>query len=361
MRIHLHTPRNTIQIIRSILPLSLLLLCMACGNNQGTTTNTPADTAGSLPDTPGVKEAVYSDDSTDNVQFVPKDIKSAGMGAVKTIPGKTFDTTLALRALFPGNYYRYSRYGDSASIEELVSWRCKDCPPAGFKGWEGEYDAAFPNEEGNMTMCTDTLMYIGDDGKRNVLAAFSTMPVQSLEFMHTGRFCCSILGLALFTAGDDNWELKSFAPALGCYGAFQSMPDIHLLRLGNNNYGCYLLSTNGGAGGPFYSDIYAFGMIDGKFKKIMDDAGVERFHSGASEWQAVLSSVKTKQNGFEDLALTMSGIYSKYQFEDDTTSNLPRELQPFIKTKDSINFTITRQYHFNGSSYTPQGSSINAK
>ncbi len=347
MNNHLRTPRNITHIVKAILSAYLFCLCVACGNGPDPQSKTIADIIHTT-DSPGTQEAVYTDDSTDDIQFVPRNITSASIGAVKAVPGKEFDLTAALKALFPGNYYRYHKYGDSFGKEELVSWRCKDCPTAAFKGWDGDDNEIFPLGEGNMTLCTDTLQYIGDDGSRNVLVAFSTMPVQPLEFMHTGRFSCSIMGLALFRAGNDKWELKYFSPALGCYGAFQSMPDIHLLRLGPNNYGCYLFNTNGGAGGPFYSDLYAFGIVNGKFKKIMEETGVQRFDAGGSEYRAALAGGNTP----DAIKMTITGMYSKNLFENDTTSNLPKELMAYIAAKDSLNFIITREYWFTNGSYT---------
>ena len=283
--------------------------------------------------------------------YTVKELTVDSFGAQKILPGKTFIPSKALRSLIPGTYYTYTYDYAPRKTERYVVWRCKNGATKKMKGWYDEYPEIYPNKDGNMTLCKDTIRYIADDGSENMLMEISTHDIQSIDCIYEGRTACAILGLALYTREGDHWLLQSFAPAIGCYGAFQYMPALHLIKLGKNKYGFYLLNSNGGAGGPYYTDLYLVSIVNGKFKVLLSSDGVRRSNTGTSEWNMKISS-HPDDTGYGPVTIRMKGDYSKWSFmEMDTLSNVPPELQQAITQSDSFNFTITRQFNFRNGSY----------
>ena len=283
--------------------------------------------------------------------YTVKELAADSFGAQKVLPGKTFIPSKALRSLVPGTYYTYANDYKPRKTERYVVWRCKNCATKKMKGWDSDFPENFPNKDGNMTLCKDTIRYTGDDGSENILMEISTHDIQPMDCIYEGRFSCAILGLALYTREGDHWLLKAFSPAIGCYGAFQYMPALHLIKLGKNKYGFYLLNSNGGAGGPYYTDLYLVSIVNGKFKVLLSSDGVRRSNTGTSEWNMKISS-HPDDTGYGPVTIRMKGDYSKWSFmEMDTLSNVPPELQQAITQSDSFNFTITRQFNFRNGSY----------
>ncbi len=140
----------------------------------------------------------------------------------------------------------------------------------------------------------------------NILLSFSTRHVQPIDLMYCGRFECAILGLAWFTDSAGFWQLKAFSPGLGCYGAFQQLPLIRLIRFGANNYGCYLGYTNGGAGGPYNGDLFIFGLINGKLRELLTVENAEQNNSQVCIWKYHLNN-SSSDTGFGDISLFLTG------------------------------------------------------
>jgi hypothetical protein len=318
-----------------------------------------SSTATAAPDT-----AKATKEESDFPTVVPKKIKGLPANNATIILNNPFNPTEALKQLFPGNYTRFTHpYYTPAEVIQIEGWTCEGCATKSFPGWYGEDLSEFPFSEGNMTEYKKLLRYTDDSGRQNIIMSFSTIGVQDLECMHCGRFSSAVLGLALFTKVKDKWVLRNFDPGVGYYGAFQTLPDIHLIKFGRNNYGCYLTHANGGAGGPFYSDMYVFGLVDNNFKVLLAESGVKRQYGGPKdEWGMKLGKA-TGTAPFSDFSLIISGNYSKASFTEasDTITNLPPEVQKIAETKDRFQFTITRQYHFADGVYKYSGAKTDVK
>ena len=250
----------------------------------------------------------------------------------------------------------------------LEAWKCPTCSQQSFEGWYGEDPSPYPFEAGNMTRWIDTLQYKDDDGRANILMSLSTVPLQGVDEMGCGRFESAVLGLAHFINTGGKWMLTTFSPGIGYYGAFQNLPPIHLVKFGRNNFGCYLSNTNGGAGGPFYSNLYVFGNTGGRYAMILREDRTARQTNGVSDWEVRVAS-NDHGAGFGNLSITLNGKHNVRAFANadgddasaDTTANLPEEIQKKVQSCDSFSFTITRQYHFSDSHYTYKTSKTSYK
>jgi hypothetical protein len=254
-----------------------------------------------------------------------------------------FSADSALTALFPGNYY--------PGEETAVIWSSPATRSRPFPGWFDEEPEIFPSKDSNATRIGTQLDFTDDNGKKCILISFASTGFEG-DLMRTGRFSCACLGLALFREENNKWVLKNFSPALGCYGSFETLPAISLLKLGKNNFGCYLDNTNGGAGGPFYTDSYVFGLVKGEFSVLLCHIGSGRINA-PSEWKSSFEG--GKGNGeFCDLRCSTEGNYVSYEsfkeVEDDT-SNVPAAIKELIKTKEHFNFRIVTDFVFRDGAY----------
>lgn len=257
-----------------------------------------------------------------------------------------------LKKLYPGAYYHVPDELYEGRFLNFTAWTCKRCNVRSFPGSFEENVDSFPYTEGNMTRFIDTLQYKDEQGTRHLLISFSTIPVQPLDCITCGRFQSAVLGLAMLTEVKGKWQLTNFAPYLGYYGSFQTLPKIHLIKLGRNNYGCYLSTVNGGAGGPFYGDANVLGIVNGQFRVVLSAMGVSRIGGTPSDWNVKFGNAGGP-NAFEDIPVILKGIVSKAAFEadGDNPDNLPPEIQKDALATAGFHFTITRHYHFNGSTY----------
>lgn len=345
--------------MRFVFPAALVacLLFCSCASDTPATNKTDIVTTDTAKATAHKDSTSAGEEEKEEPDFVPANIER--LGADNLVLPKPFDPLVALQRLFPGKYYVIPDPLEDTRNIKLEAWKCPTCKTQAFSGWFGEDPDEFPYRDGVLTQYKDTLLFTDDNNHRNILISFSSLYVQPAEMMSTSRFSCAILGLAWFTEVANGWQLKTFTPALGCYGAFQSLPDIHLLKLGPNNYGCYLTQSNGGAGGPFYAEIYAFGIVDGTFKVLLAETGVGRSGATGAEWKVVLGNA-TGTSSFGDLPLTISGTYSSSAFAEDgdTLTNVPQEILATAKVQDSFNFRIVRQYHFSNGAYKLAGSTV---
>ena len=348
---------NQMNRIFYFLTLAAIIATTACGsssNNTGSDQNTDTGRV-SGPDSVIQHYVQYlkdEDTATGEAGFEAQEVLPAEIGKTKILRGKHFDQVAALKGLFPGTYMKAFNPANEQDSLTLSAWVCKDCRHDTLSGWYGEDSASFPYEEGNITRAADTLMYVDDAGRQNVIVSFSSVRLQDPEFMSSGRFICAVLGLAWYTYEQGQWALKSFSPQLGCYGSFQTLPDLHLIKLGRNNFGCYFLNTNGGAGGPFYSDLYVYASTGDRFRLVMSETGVKRSQFAVSGWDMHIDAA---DNGgpYGDIQLAINGAYDKKGFEEeqDDEANMPIEMRQLAKTKGNFRFIIRRQYKIAGSMY----------
>ncbi len=274
-----------------------------------------------------------------------------------------FNKVTALKCLFPGRYFRFEAVGRTVHQE---FWTCPKCPKVKVPGtMDGQTADVFENPgeqdvfpfDGNSTISCDVLHYTDDDGNACVIMSFSTTQatIAADETMFTGRFSCAVLGLARFVRIGNRWRLKGFVPSFGCYGAFRDLPAIHLIRFGRNNYGCYLLDCNGGAGGPSWGNLHIFGEVNGRFKELLSVPDVRRTNA-LDGWMEQIGKADTSfTRPFGDLPLIIEGDYKKWSYTDSNETPLagciPLEIRMTVATSDSFDFRIRRVYRYKGDGY----------
>ncbi|MFL5763669.1 MAG: hypothetical protein ACJ77K_06975 [Bacteroidia bacterium] len=252
-----------------------------------------------------------------------------------------------LTALFPGNYY--------PSEETMVVWKSKQTKCREFTGWFDEEKEHFPCPDsmgGSMeTRIGTEIRYSDDDGNKNILISLSSFDFTG-DVIRCGRFACAHLALAHFRLEKDKWVLKAWTPAIGCFGAFGSMPVLNLVKFGKNNYGVYLDNSNGGPGGAYYGDSYVYGLINGEFRLLLKRNSTS-LGNAMSMWHSEFSGTGDDKI-FGDLRCTTKGSYQTYahfKAQDDDTSNVPAAIKDLIKTKEHFNFTIVTDFIFENGKY----------
>jgi hypothetical protein len=276
-----------------------------------------------------------------------------------------FNLDSALKGLFPGHYYKFPLPVDKTDTITLEAWSCAASHPEQFNGWDSGDIQMFPLKDSNETRFVDTLQYIDDDGEKNIFISFSTTAFTT-DFIGVGRFTGAILGLAQFTYENNKWCLKTFSPAIGYYGAFQTIPKIHLLKLGKNNYGCYIENSNGPAGGPFYSDDYVFGIVNNKIKVLLTILGAAKSQGDSfTEWDSrFLHKKNDSLNIFPELQVEIKGTDTqrkKIDDYDDITTDLPSTVKQIVNPKSNFSFTILTSYKYIDGAYKFENQEIKTK
>jgi len=306
---------------------------------------------------PAPEKETNEDEHYEYPYFNPKKIDPGFLAKRELIITGNFRPGEALRKLFPGRYYKVHGLYDKTPME-LVAWRCPICPKKVFGDWIG-YTDTFPLTR-NCTRYGNMLKFRDDSGRENIIMSFSTVELDDPLVMTCGRFTCAFLGLAWFMADSNQWELRAFTPVIGCYGAFQHLPEIKRVRFGWNNFGCRILDGNGGGGGPYYYNLYVFGIINDSFKMVLDESGVRRSNRPIAIWDMKFSDVDNTDTGFGDLGIILKGDYDKamYEADEEDPLNTPVELHKKIRVCDSFGFRIARTYHFGNGKYNCMKSKV---
>ncbi len=300
------------------------------------------------------QRSVYTED--DILVRPVMNVPAVDLGQKGLLLDKPFDRVKAIRKLIPGRYYHIPDYEGSKDMLDLVVWKSKDYHKKRFAGWFlDEPPEIFPYTDGNITQAGQTLSFTDDSGKKNIIFSFATHHLSSVDDLGNGRYSCVMMGLAWFKEEDRKWSLKYFTPGIGCYGAFQTLPSMNLIKLGEHNYGVYILNSNGGPGQVYYSTLYLFAIVNGQFKIVLMEDAVERTNTMSSSWYPQLSLIKIKSdsdNSFQPLSLRMDGNFNRNipDPEYDTTDS-PIELAKAIIGRDSFDFRVTRRFEFNNGKY----------
>lgn len=288
----------------------------------------------------------------------PKKIKPNFYSPAGIALSHPLDVQEALQVLYPGNYYRMPDPNSVRDTFKLVEWACPGCPAKLLNGWIVGEKVRFPLADDNQTRWKDSVHFVDDSGRQNVFLSFSTTANQEGEdFIPSGRFTCAFMGLAWFKLIGDKWSLQAFSPGVGCYGAFQTLPDIQVIQLGKNNYGCMLVNSNGGAGGPYLGDLHVFAPVQKQFKEVLQVDNVECMNAGHSSW-AFTVNANDINSRFVELQIIIEGTYRKEDFDVWATPRVvPVEIKPVLTTHDHVSFKITRVYKYGSKEKYVQASS----
>ncbi len=266
----------------------------------------------------------------------------------------------ALQQLIPGNCAHFpNKEYDEADKMDLDIWINNSMPRKTFlDGW-GQVGAVFPYKDGNVSEPKDTLVFTDDSGFKNIYFAISTHDGCCTNCMFCGHEVCVTLGLAWYRLERGRWVLKSFNPALGCYGQFQHMPDLHLVKLGKNNFGCYLHYLYGGSGGPYFGDINVFALVNNQFRLVLKKRKEEREDIVSFAEDESLENSRNPGEKFAPLSVRIKGSFEKFH-EPPKPANAPDQANSNVKM-DTCRFNILHTYKFNGRKYVKAGSKVNIK
>lgn len=290
--------------------------------------------------------------------IVPKTIRHNFFAAKDTLLPHPLNMAAVMRTLFPGNFYRIDEPSSPGKKMLLEEWTCPACPISKMEGWYVGEMETFPSPRHNRTELGDTISFSDDSGRQNMILSFSTIEALD-EDIHVGRYSCAFMGLAWWRHEGAGWRLVAFSPAVGCFGAFKTIPPIKLIKLGRGNYGCYILNANGSPGDVYYGDVYVFGVTGHRFSNIMRADQVTRSNVRSSNWEVKLTSSNSPEP-FSELRLVMTGDFHQRDFTihrdldtGDTIANAPREIRTMKPLADSFNFRIIRTYRYIKGWYAP--------
>ena len=269
----------------------------------------------------------------------------AQQGALKTVPlapaqlpqkditvAEPFDGWKALRALYPGNYYK-------DADKQLISWSCPACDSKTYLDINGDSgEGMFPFSDGVSTRLIKVYSVKDSTGEYRYLAFNHS--IFDEDGFQTSRFTGGVLGIAKFAKSGNAWILRSLTPAVGGYGAFQQCPTPEIITIGDNQYAFLLTHINGGAGGPFDGQMVLIAGVGGRYRQVMLAVGVSSVGGEtANAWESHLAVVPGKKV-FRDLSITTKGTYS--MAEDG--NGPPRGVQHTFKGRLHYRFTITTHY-----------------
>lgn len=279
-----------------------------------------------------------------------KDLSDTILLPTRTLSvSEPFDGLKVLRQLFPGQYYDLS---SGNYKNQLINWECKTCKPRSYIDANEGSDYEFPYAAGIATRLLKVLSYKDSSGTQYRMLTFNHSEFDP-DGAQTSRFTGGTIGLAKFVLTDGVWSLKYFQPAVGAYGAFSKCPAPELLLIGHDQYAFMLKSLNGGAGGPFYGNLYLIAGADGAYKEVLSAYAAQRT-SGEdypSSWDCVYNAPFSNKRFFRDIIVTIKGTYNAADFDD-----LPEEVKPYAKSNKAGKFTLAKRYVYKwGKGYQFQG------
>lgn len=348
-----------------ILFLSFTVFFTACdvkNNKQLADNQTSIDTITKI-DTLKKSSVIIEDTTTFSPDFMEKmpSINADKWNEKRKFVGE-FSVDSAMQNIFGTHFYHLpmDNYGNESDTEILpvAVWKIGSYTQKIFKNnWLGEYDT-FPSKTNNIhttNVIYDTLIIVNNI--KFAVITTSTLATQYLpEFTHTGRFAGAFLGIALFEQKNEAWELQFYNPAIGYYGSFSVAPTPKIYEIGQNKLGVIVEYANGGAGGPFYSDLYIH-TVNKESPLIFEEHFMDRIHDEKSSWATIVSFENVGKQDFADIILTTKGHFLKQSFVEDgeelnlEDSNLPKSLQEKIKKQDDFDFVLKRTYQYGKGGY----------
>lgn len=263
------------------------------------------------------------------------------------------DPVKTMQKLFPGKLYHFS------DNNTFISWNCKKCKPAPFIDANGEEgDQLFPYTEGVATRLLSNIDYTDSKGNKFKLLFFNHS-VYDADGLQTSRFTGGLLGVAKFAKNGNVWDMRSFQPAIGGFGAFAQSPKPKLLEIGEDQYAFTLLHVNGGGGGPFDGTFYLVVGLDGKYQTVMEEFQYQLTNVEDITWSSSYKVVNdNNKKYFRDIIVTTAGSYKKPKADAQFDVSLPDEVKEITKTKKQFTFTIEKRYSFSGKRYKVVGKPV---
>jgi hypothetical protein len=263
------------------------------------------------------------------------------------------DSITALKALFPGRFFKDFEYSENANV---IFWICDACPEVklatNYFSIDGKPEMyEFPDGFANFTHVIGTLTYIEKNTLHKAIF-FST----AADYPGSGRFSGGILGIAIFKKNASGWSLTAFSPHVATEGSFSTAHTPQkVIHAGNHTFFELAGGNANGAGASYlYREKFIFGLNANVPTLLFHDAdgACESYDNRMTHWATnVLSDSNLLP--FPDLSLITTGFYSKdgeeQQFWDN--NSWLKKLQKHHPRQDSFDFKVTRQCRFNGREY----------
>lgn len=259
-----------------------------------------------------------------------------------------FNSFQALYKLFPGTYYQTDFEDISVSW-----WKAPNTKRKKFLDWASpinpsEFPQNFPWAE-NQTEHLSTLKYVNSKGEDCIL--FCT---QTTEFgygiVHCGRTTGAILGMALFMKEGNNWILKKFNPAVGCYGSFSQAPEPKISITDKGEEVFHINSSNGAAGGPSIGNDFIIFPTDTSFIQIHVIKNASRSWV-FTDWYTNLEFVSDSSIFPTIIATKIGKVDGNDKRLDDDWNLLPKEVLRYAKNHFKFNFKEVNKYIYINNRY----------
>lgn len=274
-----------------------------------------------------------------------------------------FSVDSAMHLIFEKNYFHLpcDDFGNESDTEilDVAIWKSQNFTLKTFRNdWLEDY-VNFPDSSNkiNDTRANgDTIFEL--NGKNYAIISTSTLTCQFPSFERFGRLNPAFLGIALFEKKDNAqnsfWEFQFYNPAIGAYGSFSTAPKPKIYQIGKNQLGVIVTSANGGAGGPFYGNLFIHS-LDKKSSLLFSEDFFSRMYGEKSSWKTTIDFKNIANQEFADLVLTTEGHFLKESFteidEDINQMNFPKILQEKINTTDDFDFKLQRTYVYKNKQY----------
>ena len=267
--------------------------------------------------------------------------------------GDQLDSIAALKALFPGRFFRDFEYSEDANV---VFWLCDICPKVKME--TQYYDQvgqpemlAFPDGFANFTNVVGTLSYLEKNIPHKAVF-FSTAG----DYPGSGRFWPGVLGIAVFKKNVAEWQLLAFSPNVVAEGTFSTAHAPQKVISGENYTFFELNGGNANGAGALYryQEKFIFGVKNHLPVMLLHEADGACIASAdqPTQWATDIQ-VEAGETAFPDLNMITTGHYYKDTEEQELWKEISwlKKLLLQHTQKDSFEFKVIRQYRFNGGKY----------
>jgi hypothetical protein len=259
-----------------------------------------------------------------------------------------FNSFQALYKLFPGTYYPTDNSEIAVSWWKAPNTKKKKMPDWASPWNPYEWVHTFPWPE-SQTEYLATHKYTNSKGEECILLSTQTTEFSS-GVIHCGRTQGAVLGMALFIKEGNEWVLKKFNPAIGCYGNFASACEPHKAKTQNGEEIFHFTSANGGAGGPYIGNEFIIIPTDTSFMEAHVIRNSCRWWA-FTEWDTNVE-FKTDTAKFPVMIATTEGqVDGEDARMDDDWKALPPDVIKYAKHHYKFKFREVKEYYWINGKY----------
>lgn len=256
-----------------------------------------------------------------------------------------FNPVEGLEKSIGGKMYFYVTDCDSSY---RITWNCPSFKKQKFEGAFVDDTFRFPYDLFNETSWIDTFRFKLTNGDE-IIHLF-TNTTNSMDFMHVGRFQTGMLGIISFLKTNNGYKLIYKNPGFASLGMFAEIPKIEPIKLGEDNYGFYIVNYFSSPGWGAIGDLHLFGFVNGNVKRLFMESEVYRSGGGPSdELNFIIKTNGNPNDSFLDLSVVISGQASKPG--EEGFEYIHDSIKKMLKKEKSFSFTLTSDYTFRVGEY----------